>query len=55
MGLAFGVGMCAGRLMQAAVVPLWGFWGALGANMVVTGSVTGLVACLVTRVLKRQR
>jgi hypothetical protein len=41
--------------MQAAVVPLWGFWGALGANMVVTGSVTGLAACLVTRVLKRQR
>jgi len=49
VGLAFGVGVFAGRVVQAAVVPRWGFWGALSASIVVTGVISGVVALLVTR------
>lgn len=55
LGLTFGVGSPPGQAVHTAVLPRWGFWGVLGANCVVTVVVWGVVALLVTRVLKRQR
>jgi hypothetical protein len=49
VGLAFGVGVFAGQAVHAAVLSIWGYWGALGANIVVTAAGTGVVALMVTR------
>jgi hypothetical protein len=49
LGLAVGGGVFAGQAVHAAVLPLWGYWGALGASIVVTAVGVAVVALIVTR------
>jgi hypothetical protein len=55
LGLAVGGGVFAGQAVHTAVLPLWGYWGALGASIVVTVVGAVMVALIVTRVRKHQR
>jgi hypothetical protein len=55
LGLAVVGGVFAGQAVHAAVLPRWGYWGALGASIVVTVVGAVMVALIVTRVRKHQR